>query len=390
MNPHSSFVGRLGLGVAVLCAYSVAQAPTIEKKIVEYGWDVPAAEYVRGHIREMEQRPFDGVIFRLEGKANVLEPAAFDESAYAKDFDNLANISWEKFTDNFLMMWAASEQDWFDDAQWEAIAHNTSLIAKAARTGKCVGICFDPEPYGKNPWSYKETAHKDTKSFAEYGAKVRERGVAFIRAIEQEFPHPKILSFYQLALFAPFCGPMSDDERAAKLESHDYALYPAFFMGMLEAASPETAFIDGNESAYYYHDALPYFEAYHLITQRALNMVGPALRAKYRAQVQVGQALYVDQYFGLRAQKVLGDYMTPTEQPKWFEHNVYWAMQTSDRYVWCYSERMNWWTDKDVPQGALDALRSGREKANKGEPLGFDLRPIAEAAARRERGETAP
>ena len=37
-----------------------------------------------------------------------------------------------------------------------------------------------------------------------------------------------------------------------------------------------------------------------------------------------------------------------------------------------------------------DALRSGREKANKGEPLGFDLRPIAEAAARRERGETAP
>ena len=121
MNPHSPFVVRLGLGVAVLCAYSVAQAPTLEKKIVEYGWDVPTAEYVRGHIREMEQRPFDGVIFRLEGKANVLEPAALEESAYAKDFNNLANIYWGKLADNFLMMWAASERDWFEDAQWGAI-----------------------------------------------------------------------------------------------------------------------------------------------------------------------------------------------------------------------------------------------------------------------------
>ena len=219
---------------------------------------------------------------------------------------------------------------------------------------------------------------------------MRERGAAFMRSIESEFPHPQILSFYQMAMFSHFCGPMSDAERADRLSNHAYALYPAFFMGMLDAASPETTFIDGNENAYYYHDAAPYFEAYHTISQRALAMVEPALRTKYRAHVQVGQALYVDQYFGLRADKVLGNYMTPAEQPKWFEHNVYWAMTTSDRYVWCYSERMNWWTDKDVPKGALDALRSGRDKVNKGEPLGFDLKPIADAAGKRERGETGP
>lgn len=371
---------------ALLCIGVFAQ--TLDKKIVEYGWDVPTAEYVRTNIRAMEQKPFDGVIFRLQGKANVLEPVAFDEASYAAEFEHLANIQWEKFTDNFLIMWAASEQDWFDDTQWRAITHNTSLIAKAAKTARCVGICFDPEPYGKNPWDYGETAHKGSKTFAEYSAKARERGVAFMQAIQNEFPNPVILSFYQLALFQSFCRPMTDDERAAKLAEHDYALYPAFFMGMLEAAGPDTVFVDGNENAYYYHDVLPYFEAYHTITQRALHMVEPALRKKYRTHVQCGQALYIDQYFGLRAHKVLGDYMTPEEQPKWFEHNVYWAMTTSDRYVWCYSERMNWWLDKDVPAGCEEALRAGADKARKREPLGFDLRPIAEAAAKRERGET--
>ncbi len=367
-----------------------AQVGTLDKKIVEYGWDVPTAAYVCDHIREMEQKPFDGLIFKLEQKANVLEPVAFDEAAYATDFENAGDIAWEKFTDNFLIMWAASEQDWFDDAHWSAILQNAALISKAARTAKCVGICFDPEPYGFNPWTYTATKHKDSKTFAEYSAKVRERGSAFMRAIEGEFPHPIILSFYQLALFAQYCGPMSEAERMTKLSTHDYALYPAFFMGMLDAASSETVFIDGNENAYYYHDSQPYLEAYHLITQGVLSLVEPGLRAKYRAQVQVGQALYVDQYYGLRAQKVLGNYMTPDEQPKWFEHNVYWATRTTDRYVWCYSERMNWWLDKDVPKGAIEAVASGVNKVRTGAPLGFDLRPIAEAAGKRERGETGP
>ncbi|MBM3289301.1 MAG: hypothetical protein FJY92_04045 [Candidatus Hydrogenedentes bacterium] len=44
----------------------------------------------------------------------------------------------------------------------------------------------------------------------------------------------------------------------------------------------------------------------------------------------------------------------------------------------------------DVPPGSAGALRSGRDKANAGAPLGFDLRPIVEAAAKRERGETGP
>ncbi len=357
--------------------------PALEKKLIEYGWDVPTPAFIRLHIHEMEQRPFDGLIFRLKGGTNVLEPAEWTESQFAEDFDNLANTPWEKFTDNFVSMLAASKQDWFDDAHWSLIEKNTALVAKAGRIGKCVGICFDPEPYGNNPWDYRITAHKDTKTFAEYQAKVRERGAQFIRAIEREFPNPKILTFYQIALFRQFCVPMDPEERMKKLAEHDYALYPAFLNGILDAAGPGVVLIDGNENAYYYEEAAPYFAAYHLMTQRAKYLIDPALWNSYRTQVQAGQALYIDQYFGLRTEKVLGYYMTPEERPKWFEHNVYWSLFSSDQYVWCYSERMNWWTNTDVPPGAEQAIRAAREKLQAGQELDFDLKPLVQAASER-------
>jgi hypothetical protein len=97
----------------------------------------------------------------------------------------------------------------------------------------------------------------------------------------------------------------------------------------------------------------------------------------------MGQALYIDQYYGLRQEKTLGDYMLPEERPKWMEHNAYWALSTADRYVWCYSERMNWWRDKDIPAGCEESLRNASVKVNAGERLGFSLEPAIAAAQQR-------
>ena len=377
-----------GLLAAGMCYADDPASAGLGKKLIEYGWDVPTTDFVRAHVREMEQRPFDGLIFKLKAGGNVLEPKPVDEAAMAEDFDNLANIVWEKFTDNFIILWAASDQDWFDDAHWQAIEHNVSLAGKAARAGKCVGVCFDAEPYGTNPWSYKNSVHKDTKTFLEYQAQACYRGTQFIKALERELPNPRILTFYQLGLFGQFCKPMDAQERDKALSEHDYALLPAFTNGMLDGAGPGVRITDGNENAYYYTDELAYLRSYHAITQDALYLVSPALREKYRSQVQAGQALYVDQYFGLRAEKVLGNFMTSKEQPQWFEHNVYWALSTSDQYVWCYSERMDWWKNANVPEGCEAAIISAREKVKTGQPLGFDIQPFVKAAAKRQNGET--
>jgi hypothetical protein len=373
------------LAVITRSAETAGGVGALNKKLIEYGWGVPTPDFIRGHIREMEQRPFDGLIFRLNAGRNVLEPVAWDEAKFAKDFEDLREIKWEKFTDNFVIMLAASKQDWFNDDHWRAIENNVRLVARAAKIGRCVGICFDQEPYGDNPWAYTKAAHRDTKSFSEYEAIVRRRAGQFIRAVEGEFPKPKILTFFQLSLFGSLLVPMNPQERSAKLSQQHYALLPAFLNGMLDAAGPDAVIIDGNENAYYYTDSRQHLDVYHMITQRGLYLIDPALWPKYRAQVQAGQALYIDQYFGLRTNKVLGHYMTPEERPKWFEHNVYWAMYTADRYVWCYSERMNWWTNKDIPPGCEQAVVSALAKLKSGQKLGFDLKPIVEAAAARQR-----
>jgi hypothetical protein len=161
---------------------------------------------------------------------------------------------------------------------------------------------------------------------------------------------------------------------------------PDFFVGMLESATAQAKFIDGNENAYYYTSREQYFRAYHAIRERARGLLPPDLREKYNRQVQAGQALYVDQNFALRqpnTEKYLSYKLTPEERAKWFEHNTYWALYTTDEYVWCYSERMNWWKDQ-TPPGLEQAILTARQKIAEGKPLGFDIEPLLQEAGKRQ------
>jgi hypothetical protein len=349
----------------VSCNKDIKNGPNLEKKIIEYGWDVPTSAEVRANIKSMEHRPFDGVIFRLTLCNTPLVPTRFEESAFAQDFEDVSSIAWGTFTDNFVIMWAASNQDWFDDSQWEIIANNARLVAKAARLGKCVGVCFDPEPYGDNPWSYADAARHAEKTFAEYQAMAKARGKQFIDAIEDEFPNPRVLTFFMMSLFSDWCKPITDAEREAVMAESPYALYPAFLNGMLKGANLETAIIDGNEASYGYGSAESFYAGFHLMSQGALRLVDSDLRRKYHAQVQAGQALYIDENYGLwdsgkSSNGIPSKSFAPKQGPNSFMENVYWAMQTSDRYVWCYSENMNWWTGVNIPDGCEDSIRNAK------------------------------
>ena len=119
--------------------------------------------------------------------------------------------------------------------------------------------------------------------------------------------------------------------------------------------------------AYYLTHREQFFRAYHTIRQRSLSLVPPELRAKHATSVQAGMALYMDQVLDLRQppEQYLSHYLTPAERLRFFEHNVYHALTTSDEYVWCYSERLSWWQDK-VPDGAEAAIRAARESIAQG------------------------
>ena len=171
------------------------------KKLIEYGWDVPYPDQVRKDIRDMEKKPFDGIIFRLREWNHAFDPRPWDEAKLKPQLDDLAAIEWKTFTDNFLCLYAANNwaMDWFNDEQWEGIAANLRLSARAAKIGRCVGLVFDPEPYGDNPWAYAEK-DKD-RSFAEVEAHVRKRGGQFMTALQTEMPEVRLLTFFHQSLF---------------------------------------------------------------------------------------------------------------------------------------------------------------------------------------------
>jgi hypothetical protein len=359
-----------------------------KKKIIEYGWDVPYPDFVRDNIREMEKRPFEGIIFRTKGFDHVFDVRPWSKADLQPQLDTLAQIKWGKFTDNMLTLYAANKwnMDWFNDEHWKVITENMKLFSLAVQTGNCIGVCFDPEPYGQNPWLYPGS-YKD-KSFTEVADQVRRRGQQFMAALQEHKSELKVLSFFLMALFRDLVDEPDPTVRARRLQKHSYALLPAFVVGMLEGASPGAILIDGNESAYYHENSLEFYKDYHLMRQRALALVPEAMRKKYNTNVQAGMALYIDQTLARRTdRKITSNFLNPDQQLKFLEHNVYYALTTSDEYIWCYSERMNWWLppEKAGPNGALppdveEALVSARQKYDAGKPLGYDISEMIQAA----------
>lgn len=374
----------MALLLASVCAEG--QVPLAEKKLIEYGWDVPTPAQMRDMLPQMEKRPFDGLIFRLSGGHNAFETKPLDPAKFAEDERILKGLRFSRFQHNFVLVWGSphADWDWFDDAQWKAVEQNARLLVKVGMAGRIRGICFDPEPYDFQLWNYAKQPRHGEKSFAEYRAQVRLRGRQLMQAFEKSMPGALILTFFHVSLIGHLAD-MPEDRRVAELEKGSWGLMPDFFIGMLEGASKHARFIDGNEMAYYYTSREQYFRAYHTMRQRVLHLLPAPLREKYTLQVQAGNALYVDQNFALRQpnpQQYLSYRMTPEERARWFEHNTYWALYTTDEYVWCYSERMNWWKN-ETPPGLEEAIVSARQKIREGRPLGYDIEPLIAEVSKR-------
>ncbi|MHC4640510.1 MAG: hypothetical protein ACYS32_02620 [Planctomycetota bacterium] len=386
------FLLSLSSLIILLLPVNTFSQQRLKKKIVEYGWDVPYPDFVRDNIREMEKRPFEGIIFRTRGFDHIFDTRLWKKEKLQPQLDTLAQIKWKKFTDNFLTLYAASKwkMDWFNDEHWKIIVENMKVFSLAVRSGNCVGVCFDPEPYDTDPWVYP--GPYKNKTFDQVCDQVRRRGRQFITALQEHMPEIRILSLFQLGLFGHVVNEPDTRIRREKLRKQWMPLLPSFCIGMVEGAAPDTILIDGNELAYYYENPHKFYEAYHLIRQRAQTLVPEELRKKYNSHVQAGMALYIDQTLGKRTVKTISQSMTPEQQLKFFEHNVFYALTTTDEYVWCYSERMNWWLppekvkkDRILPPGVEQALISARQKHEQGKPLGYDIKNMVEAARQKKK-----
>jgi len=357
---------------------------TTGKKLIEYGWDVPSPQFVRDNITEMEKMPFEGIVFRLPregGKVFDIENWEKNKAALQGEIDILSSIKWGKFTDNFLAVYTASTMDWYSDSDWEKVLDNTRFCARAAKAARCKGIMFDPEPYGFKPWNYAVQKHAQQYSYEQYAEKVYQRGRQFIRVIEEEMPEAKLLMLYHYRLIYSFSRSTDPAVRHKAISSHSwYGLLLPFLNGMLAESGPQVQFIDGNEHAYYYTQPFDFYQAYWEMRQGASINVPDAFKAKFNNQTRAASALYADHIFGVPDKSYIAKYMSAEAQDAWFEHNVYHGLKSSDEYVWLYSEKMNWWTKKNLPPGIVKAINSAKNKLEKGRDLGFKLDNIFKIA----------
>lgn len=341
------------------------------KRLIEYGWDVPTAAFIYDHINEMQKRPFDGVAFKLTGEGDS-PSSAFDSRQWDEaelGFDSLAQIQWGSLDSSFIVLWASHPvaMDWFDDTRWNVIIENMRLLSKALKVTRVKGVFFDPEFYSVREthslWLYTNDIYPSLNK-RDVEAKVRQRGVEFMMALQSEIDHFDFLSFY----FLSESVRMSEGNSQANAYTH-FELLPAFIYGILDAAKPDVRFIDGNEPSYYFTQAAQYSDAKDFIKQKTLESVPADVRNQYQ-QVSMANALYLDYYMALRPEHDRG--LPWDERLKWLKHNLYYSLQASDEYVWLYSEHADWWKNNVSPDIEA-AIRETRIQITDNQPLGFEI-----------------
>lgn len=335
----------------------LAQDKSSEKKLIEFGWDSPSVSALKDNLSQREKTPFDGVCFSFDYNRYT----AFDTARYADSkfqYTDLSKIQWGKFTDNFLIVRGAGRTGarWLDDRSWANISQNIKKISKALDIAKAKGIAFDPEYYFKdstlNPWKYAASWYNNL-SYQEVGNYVRKRGQQFIQALQTYKPDVKILCLWLL-------GWVYVQNQTHPIEETNMALYPFFVEGMLEGKNNSSEIIDGNESAYTYQSFMPFVRTGVNTRENQRKLINKSLHSKFK-QVSVAQSVFFD-YLYAKLPKYDKGFDKQTKE-QWLKDNLYFAFKTTDKYVWFYNQKINWWKN-EIDPGVTEIITAVKDKIN--------------------------
>jgi hypothetical protein len=367
-DPTESFHTATAAGI--LPSNTVENSSAQRKKLIEYGWDVPSPDFLPANIQSMEQRPFDGIVVKLTVGPYIFTHTPYLEDKFTQDREDLKRTAFSRFTDNFLIIWASSEQGWnfLSDSDWTAAEQNLRSFARTAAVGHFKGILFDTETYGPNTWAYNTELYPNT-TFEQVQGVVRQRGTRFMSILQNELPDTRVL-------FTWFLGKIRDeyDATGGKIAAGPSPLFGAFVEGMLSAVTGKASLIDGNEMSYNYIDAAA-FDQSRLRLADNVNRVDAAYREAARRHVSLAQAIYADGLLNFsNSPRTISFYISnQQDRLRLVEHNVYHALRTSDEYVWFYSEKVAWWKQPDVPDGLEAAIRRAHTLYASGQVPSFDM-----------------
>lgn len=332
--------------------------------------------YVKDHIQTMEtSHPyFDGIATWV--RKPIMKGEAWTEEDV--ELGTLSQIQWGRYTENFVIVGYSDNDDFefFNDRKWNAIIHNSALISKMVRAGRLKGIFIDDENYaaGSHGWKY-DPAWYAGYTFEQVYAKSRERGRQVMKAFQSEVKDSLvILDFIWYG----------DHWNRYDTNSGRQILWMAFKDGMLDVARKSDLFVDGNEVAYYYQEAQMFTDIYNEFRQQRFPAFGAReLQEKYKTQVQIGHGIYPTLMYGwtnIRNHASWPDrakYPTYPDEDNsaWWKHQVYHSLLTTDKYVWLWSEKWNWWGDETEPLPAdMSAILSEvRARINSQQGLDYEM-----------------
>ena len=357
-----------------------------QKKLLEFGWDIPEYTYFADNVASMETSPFDGVVFHLKvPKGNdrrgfsVCNTDLLQESFF--DFTKMAKIRSKKLTDNFILTFMQDDYDqikfsWFDDAKWVNIKSNTKLLAKAVVATDAKGIFLDTERYfDPCPWTYNATLYPN-QTFQQVYDKVRQRGKEYMVELQNTKPDIKVLYSFSYG-FTPNWGK-------AGYEAQEYALMKPFLDGMLEAAGPQVTLIDGNEATYWSakNDVFTWWTK-QIKEEYPKDRIPSELVAKYKKQYQAASASVSNTFYNVPYGQDPFNFdfgFTPDFQAKWVRNTMYNHLLTTDEYVWAYSQGdVDWWKKPTFKnkQELVDGINDAKAKLADGQSIGTFMKYTA-------------
>lgn len=325
-----------------LTAPATAQA---EKRLIQMGWNTPTLQEMPAYLDAAQRTPFHGVVFDI---ALPSEPRGLGWTIFSREPVNVdyvravgaayKDLEWGRLTDNFLRVTVTpGNVDWFDDFQ--QVQRNFRVMAELANILGFRGIMLDTEMYGDNIlFTYPRQLYKNLHSYDEYNQQAYQRGRQIMRAMNRGYPGITILLTYSTSLAAQRGGEFDGSH-------HGYGLLVPFVDGLIAGADENTLIHDGYEGAYQFKSESEFRDAYLLIKEQSLPFSRNPQR--YTQKIRAGFGLWLDHACpsgqGLQPGGCSGGF-TPAN----FGPLVNVAMQYSERYVWIYSQSINWFTGEGI------------------------------------------
>lgn len=315
-------------------------------KLIEFGWDEPNPAFMKSHVTEMRDTPFDGCVFHLVADHDDPLPnftwQCWGRVQYARSaFDGcvsdlVAARDAGGFGHNFVRFnTTPADIDWFDD--FSAVLHNAEVAADVAREGGCAGILFDIEQYSAQLFDFSALGESTGRSWDAYAEQARTRGTEVMRAFQRAFPTLRVF------LTFGYCLPWDHMQRLGKpLEAVPYGLLAPFLDGMSDGCADGAVLIDGHESSYAYREPEQFEEAQRRLRTDVLDIVADP--GRYADVFRIAFGLWLDCDWREHGWDE-DDFASNHHQPEQFGACLKRALDLADEYVWIYTETPHWWSE---------------------------------------------